>query len=1837
MTPHSRPAASERKLSCAPRQRLAKAAGTAVEALEKRQLLAASPALDYSIWLHPDPAFRRDLLAEEHAHPQFAALLEADLRAHGLPALDPAAAALLPASGAGSGVAAASAAFLAARHGPHRHLVRDQKSRMHPAGAHLARAHHAVARGHHPAAHHTVAHHVGAQAHHPRPHHPRPVHGHFGFAVSPSGPMVNASSFTYKTLPQNLAFTFSEDVHASLSVSSITVLNTSTGATLTPLSYSWSGLTATFNLTASSGPILGIPDGYYTATLNSQTIKDAAGNTLVGPNTLSFSFLNADVEQDGTTNQSDMNLIVANYGKSFPVATAYQSGDVSFDANNAGNVGFDDLTLVQREYYTTLNLKSPAAPTASQVTSTSLMLSWPDVNGVSLPQGRSPQPTPNTAVGYNVYRNGTLVANDVVGTTYVDGGLSPSTAYTYSIASMDDAGEHSVPGPSTSVTTKAPPVGGSYNVTPPLPPTSLHVAADSSNPDSALDLSWTASTSSNVSGYEIDRWPAGLPMAGNAAEVGYTPGTSFVDTGLDAGQGYNYAVEAYDPTQDRSSPATIVGTVGPDTTAPDKPSDLQATTPNGTSVSLSWVQPWDNVGVTNYLIYRNGTQVATANSTTWTDSAPPQPLYSDSYYVVAKDAAGNMSPASSAMSPDAVPVTDTAPNEYIPPSYLSDFYSNLTAVLRQRIALVREHLGANPYPAARQWLDIGTGGDTVIAGGAIVTLQVAPNILFSDSNGTGQFDPWESAWVVKPGENSVYNSGDQVLFGSTPAVGTPGRTGVYYADFNGNGQYDPGEALPTDPSQIHGAQGTEFYADLQGIGKWAVGDPIWDDTDGDGIYQAGDTIRYGNASQLQAGVTFGKTAGLNSYDYSYTIGSTNYSQRLIWVDNTTFRQDFAAFYPALEAIVPYFQDPNLTTYPGDAWSLGSLLDQDHAANPSINSTPDTPGGSITVTVPSGATTTFQVTGSGTHFGQELKPGDSILINGSWYQVDFTQLITDTQLTLAQPYAGSAGSSWSGTLQVRNWTRVPTQAAAGSEPAFTFERGRPDANSLIFPQQFQELHYVLGQLNQVDNTFYDTSVFDQQTSANFIRVATKTINAYEAVFGMPSPSDDALIRSTLVNHMADPGAIFKSQYVISLRNMASAIGNTIYAKTGNFVSTTFFATAHPITWSLSSNNQPVGPGKVVLAIHLSEIENYVQSMLANGLWLPKAWPNTTTDPTATSLGVHSKTLVAPAGTPLPTYIPDPDSGVDDNPPDASFGTSSGGGRAFAHVGQVYLACGTPQSNGAYSVHLHAEGVLIQVHAPDASNPDGGSAVDKVGFGSNGSDLTDLSALTWGATDAIDNLTTSQIYSWTRSAWLAGPTTTGTINGSYDNGRVTWTSAKSWFFDVDTSQTELAIGSETDVYYSLTLPSIYGAPDPGSFSYSPSNNMPPLLNLAAGPMDTLPLTSQMDYQNVIADTDLDGIVQAPQDLQRFGADTGLMAFQAQRDMAQSYLPIYTDTTGALPIHGYLAQGGFGTLSNDVGTLRSTNWTYQNVNENGVPYAYSLDTRVQNNMLVTEAGNHVKRVEVVRPEGNSVVFDFAWNSTTNSFSPIGKPMSWQVNGQNREGGRLYVLRDLTPNSDTDLNYELLFPSGIIQTFNGSLVSVTDSTTGLTQTIGGGFPSALGLGQQDTGDSTRYNITVNWAAGKIASINYQTKDAAQTIQTVITYGSANPDITALTKTNGVGGATIAPFSYTLANATTITSNNITITRTGSVASTATIKETVSDPNVTAASYASDAFTFNSNKLITNETLTLSEDGSATSTASTTYTYATGTQTYANGAPQWGKVTLINYPDNSWDAFTYD
>ena len=86
----------------------------------------------------------------------------------------------------------------------------------------------------------------------------------------------------------------------------------------------------------------------------------------------------------------------------------------------------------------------------------------------------------------------------------------------------------------------------------------------------------------------------------------------------------------------------LSGTLTVDTTAPTVPSGLSAVAASSTQINLSWKASTDKVGVAGYKIFRDGLQVGTSGTTTYSDMGLT-PITSYNYTVSAYDKAGNTS------------------------------------------------------------------------------------------------------------------------------------------------------------------------------------------------------------------------------------------------------------------------------------------------------------------------------------------------------------------------------------------------------------------------------------------------------------------------------------------------------------------------------------------------------------------------------------------------------------------------------------------------------------------------------------------------------------------------------------------------------------------------------------------------------------------------------------------------------------------------------------------------------------------------------------------------------------------------------------------------------------------------------------------------------------------------------------------------------------------------------------------------------------------------------------------------------------------------------------------
>ncbi len=103
--------------------------------------------------------------------------------------------------------------------------------------------------------------------------------------------------------------------------------------------------------------------------------------------------------------------------------------------------------------------------------------------------------------------------------------------------------------------------------------------------------------------------------------------------------------------------AVLVG-ANPDISPPSVPSSLQLTGRSATEVDISWAASTDDVSVTGYHVYRDGSQVATTTDPNYSDTGLA-PNTNHSYTVTAFDAVPNESAQSGALA--AATLADTSP------------------------------------------------------------------------------------------------------------------------------------------------------------------------------------------------------------------------------------------------------------------------------------------------------------------------------------------------------------------------------------------------------------------------------------------------------------------------------------------------------------------------------------------------------------------------------------------------------------------------------------------------------------------------------------------------------------------------------------------------------------------------------------------------------------------------------------------------------------------------------------------------------------------------------------------------------------------------------------------------------------------------------------------------------------------------------------------------------------------------------------------------------------------------------------------------------------------------
>ncbi|HST48283.1 fibronectin type III domain-containing protein [Jatrophihabitans sp.] len=211
-------------------------------------------------------------------------------------------------------------------------------------------------------------------------------------------------------------------------------------------------------------------------------------------------------------------------------STSYSYTVRAFDTAGNPSAASTPLTV------TTPAVGTPPAPPAN-------LAATPSGSSVALSWTASPDPS---VTGYNVYRapHGQPLAllGSSGSASYLDSGV-PAGSYDYAVTAVATGSPESARSNVVTVTVQGSGVAA---------PTGLTATATGTT---SVHLSWTASTSSGVTGYNIYRGP----HAGTLSMIGSSPGTAADDLTASPSTGYDYAVTAV--TASAESPRSGIATV----------------------------------------------------------------------------------------------------------------------------------------------------------------------------------------------------------------------------------------------------------------------------------------------------------------------------------------------------------------------------------------------------------------------------------------------------------------------------------------------------------------------------------------------------------------------------------------------------------------------------------------------------------------------------------------------------------------------------------------------------------------------------------------------------------------------------------------------------------------------------------------------------------------------------------------------------------------------------------------------------------------------------------------------------------------------------------------------------------------------------------------------------------------------------------------------------------------------------------------------------------------------------------------------------------------------------
>lgn len=429
-----------------------------------------------------------------------------------------------------------------------------------------------------------------------------------------------------------------------------------------------------------------------------------------------------------------------------------------------------------------VDVTAPSAPTtlaASGTTQTTTNLSWT-------------ASTDNVGVtGYEVYQ-GTTLLTTVTTTTHTVTGLSPSTAYTFSVKAKDAAGNTSASSNTVNVTTLAGTAAycasqGNSVADEYIGRVQLGTINNASTGGTGYsDFTSISTNLSKGTAYTITvtpTWTGTAYAEGVAVWIDYNGDSDFADTGelvwsraastatpasgsftvpttaltgstrMRVSLKYNAvptSCEAFSYGEVEDYTVNLqTGTA--DTTAPSAPT-LSASGTTQTTTNLSWTASTDNVGVTGYDVYQGTTLKATVTTTTYAVTGLTATT-AYTFSVKAKDAAGNASASSNTVN-------------------VTTLSSSVSYCTSQGNSVTDEKIGRVQFGTIDNTSTGGTGYTDFTSISTNATRGTAYTITITPSWTSSTYSEGYSVWIDYNKDGDFTDSGEQV-WTKTASTTTP--------------------------------------------------------------------------------------------------------------------------------------------------------------------------------------------------------------------------------------------------------------------------------------------------------------------------------------------------------------------------------------------------------------------------------------------------------------------------------------------------------------------------------------------------------------------------------------------------------------------------------------------------------------------------------------------------------------------------------------------------------------------------------------------------------------------------------------------------------------------------------------------------------------------------------------------------------------------------------------------------------------------------------------------------------------------------------------------------------